>query len=102
VSYSYTVVLRREPEGSYTVTVPALPGCLTSGENVADAIAMARDVIPLFMGALRDQGLPVPADRPRVSLSMRGTSEVLAYKLSFADDQDDAGAGERQGVAAVA
>jgi hypothetical protein len=30
--YVYTVLLRAEPEGSYTVTCPALPGLVTFGE----------------------------------------------------------------------
>ncbi len=31
---TYTVVLDPDPdEGGYTVTVPALPGCITQGET---------------------------------------------------------------------
>jgi len=26
---SYQIILRKEPEGGYTVLVPALPGCVT-------------------------------------------------------------------------
>ncbi|CAD7772902.1 hypothetical protein AIOGIFDO_01319 [Candidatus Methanoperedenaceae archaeon GB37] len=26
---SYIILLRREPEGGYTVIVPSLPGCVT-------------------------------------------------------------------------
>jgi len=28
---NYRILLRREPEGGYTVTVPTLPGCVTFG-----------------------------------------------------------------------
>ena len=32
---TYTIVLDPDPdEGGYTVTVPALPGCITQGETV--------------------------------------------------------------------
>ena len=44
----YRVLLREEPEGGYTVFAPALPGCVTYGENVAEAMAMAREAIELF------------------------------------------------------
>ena len=30
----YRILLRREPEGGYTVTVPMLPGCVTYGETI--------------------------------------------------------------------
>ncbi len=31
---NYKILLHKEPEGSYTVSVPALPGCNTYGEDV--------------------------------------------------------------------
>lgn len=46
----YTVVLTPEPDGSaYNVVVPALPGCLTWGATVEEALAMARDAIATFL-----------------------------------------------------
>ncbi len=36
--YQYTIILHPDTEeGGYTVTVPALPGCVTQGETLADA-----------------------------------------------------------------
>ena len=45
---NYRITLRKEPEGGYTVTVPSLPGGITYGENVDDAIANAREAIELY------------------------------------------------------
>jgi predicted RNase H-like HicB family nuclease len=61
VKLTYTVVLTRESNGTYTVEVPALPGCLTFGETVAEALLMAEDAIQLFVEALGAKGKPVPA-----------------------------------------
>ncbi len=36
----------------YTVTVPALPGCITYGEDVEEAISMAEEVIELYIEEL--------------------------------------------------
>ncbi len=44
----YRILLRKEPEGGYTVTVPTLPGCVTFGETVDEAIAMAREAIEIY------------------------------------------------------
>jgi len=30
---SYRILLKKEPEGGYTVTVPSLAGCVTYGKN---------------------------------------------------------------------
>ena len=42
---TYRIMLNREPEGGYTVTVSSLPGCVTYGENVDEAIVMAKEAI---------------------------------------------------------
>ena len=35
---SYRILVRKEPEGGYTVIVPSLPGCITYGETIEEAI----------------------------------------------------------------
>jgi predicted RNase H-like HicB family nuclease len=53
---SFTVVLTPEPDGSaYNVTVPALPGCLTWGATVEDALVMARDAIAVYLEGEEDE-----------------------------------------------
>jgi predicted RNase H-like HicB family nuclease len=37
------VILSEEPEGGYSVAVPALPGCFSEGETEAEALANARE-----------------------------------------------------------
>jgi predicted RNase H-like HicB family nuclease len=60
----YTIILDPdEEEGGYTVTVPALPGCVTQGETLEDAIAMARDAIQGYLEALVKDGQPIPEER---------------------------------------
>ncbi len=43
-SLRYTVLLYPD-EGVYSVVVPALPGCVTWGHTVDEALTMARDAI---------------------------------------------------------
>ena len=51
--YCYTVILDRDPEeGGYTVTVPALPGCVTEGDTVEESLAMAREAIAGYLESL--------------------------------------------------
>ncbi|HJT55658.1 MAG TPA: type II toxin-antitoxin system HicB family antitoxin [Ktedonobacteraceae bacterium] len=61
--YEYTIILQPDTdEGGYTVTVPALPGCVTQGETIEEAIAMAKDAIRLHVEALIAEGQPVPQE----------------------------------------
>ncbi|MHB8598825.1 MAG: type II toxin-antitoxin system HicB family antitoxin [Ktedonobacteraceae bacterium] len=63
-SYQYTIILHPDPEdGGYTVTVPALPGCITQGDTLEEAIAMAKDAIRLHVESLIADGEPVPKER---------------------------------------
>jgi antitoxin HicB len=62
--YRFAIILHPDPEeGGYTVTVPALPGVVTQGETLEEAIAMARDAIHRHVAALRADGEPVPEER---------------------------------------
>jgi len=58
---SYRILLRQEPEGGYTVLVPLLPGCITFGADIAEAIVMAREAIELYIESLIAHGEEVPA-----------------------------------------
>ena len=56
-TYQYSIILHPDPEeGGYTVTVPALPGCVTQGETIEEAIAMAKDAIRLHVESLLAEG----------------------------------------------
>lgn len=54
--HTYKIHLHKEPEGGFTVIVPALPGCITYGEDTDEAIAMAREAIELYIEELQDRG----------------------------------------------
>jgi antitoxin HicB len=61
--YTYTIILHPDPEeAGYTVTVPALPGCVTQGETLEEAIAMAKDAIRLHIDSLLADSEPVPEE----------------------------------------
>ncbi|WP_250987945.1 type II toxin-antitoxin system HicB family antitoxin [Methanoculleus oceani] len=61
-SLNYRILLRKEPEGGYTVIVPTLPGCVTFGETVDEAIAMAREAIELYIEGMLARGEEIPTE----------------------------------------
>ena len=61
--YQYTIILHPEPEeGGYSVSVPALPGCLTQGETIEESIANAKEAISLYLESLIADGEPIPEE----------------------------------------
>lgn len=73
---SYTIQLRPEPEGGFTVLVPALPEIVTYGVDEAEALAMARETIELALEVRREEGDEIPADI--VPLTRRLTVDIAA------------------------
>ena len=46
---TFQLVFEADPQGGSTVTVPALPGCITYGKDMPEARAMAREAIELYL-----------------------------------------------------
>jgi antitoxin HicB len=68
----YKVLLKPEPEGGYTVNVPALPGCITYGQTLEEAKSNAQEAIELFVESLKEHGEDIPSD-----------ADVLEYNLQL-------------------
>lgn len=68
--YTYKILLHKETEGGYTVSVPALPGCITYGDNVDEAIAMAKEAIELYIEELQERGEAIPDDSNTLEYSL--------------------------------
>lgn len=58
----YTVVVHPAEEGGYWVEVPALPGCLSHGETVDEALAKIREAIEAHLEAFREEGQEIPSE----------------------------------------
>jgi predicted RNase H-like HicB family nuclease len=48
------VVLEPSGDGGYTVTVPALPGCISEGETREEAVRNIREAIELYLEPVED------------------------------------------------
>jgi predicted RNase H-like HicB family nuclease len=69
MQYTYKIMLHKEPEGGYTVSVPALPGCITYGEDIDEAMAMAKEA-DLYIEELESRGEEIPDDTNTLEYSL--------------------------------
>ena len=60
---AFDVLLRPEPEGGFTVRVPAFPEIVTWGDDEAEVLAMAQEAIELVIEDRLARGEPVPSNR---------------------------------------
>jgi predicted RNase H-like HicB family nuclease len=58
----YTIHLLPEPEGGFTVRVPALPPVITYGETQEEALANAREAIEAVLEVYQEDGIEIPQD----------------------------------------
>lgn len=56
----FLVYLERAEEGGYIASCPQLPGCVTQGETVEEALAMIKDAIQGYIASLQKHGEPIP------------------------------------------
>jgi predicted RNase H-like HicB family nuclease len=58
----YTVVLEKDEDGVYIVTVPALPGCISDGKTVEEALINIKEAIQGFIEDMIVDGESIPND----------------------------------------
>ncbi|MCD8379980.1 MAG: type II toxin-antitoxin system HicB family antitoxin [Lachnospiraceae bacterium] len=60
----YTAIIEPNVSGRYYAHVPDLPGCVTSGRNLKEAIDMITDAANLWLVSAEDHhdSIPVPTD----------------------------------------
>lgn len=48
------VILEPSDEGGYTVYVPALPGCISEGDNIDEALINIQEAIELYLEPIQE------------------------------------------------
>lgn len=48
------IILEASDEGGFTVTVPALPGCISEGETREEAISNIKEAVQIYLEPIED------------------------------------------------
>ena len=59
--YIYPAIFTPEEGGGYSVTFPDLEGCYTCGDDFADAMKMAQDILPFSLVDYEDNNREIPS-----------------------------------------
>jgi len=57
----FNIVIHKDDDSDYGISVPDLPGCFSAGSSLEDALAGAREAIECHIEGLMQDGQPVPA-----------------------------------------
>lgn len=58
--YVYPAVFHSNADGSFTVTYPDLPGCISEGKSLGNAMYMAQSALTQWVEYLTDKKQPIP------------------------------------------
>ena len=59
MTYIYTAVFDIAEDGTVYARVPDLPGCITTGRNLSDAIKQITDAASIWLVTAEDEGLDI-------------------------------------------
>ena len=71
----FTILIEKNEDMGYTVTVPSLPGCITQGDTWDETITNAKEAIAGHIEALKTLGKQIPMEIPvKVPIEVGATS----------------------------
>lgn len=56
--FKYTAVFSPEETGGYSITIPALPGCVSQGETFEEALANIKEAAELYLEDMKESDIP--------------------------------------------
>ena len=71
MEYVYPAIFHANDDGSYTITYPDLPGCISEGKTLVNAVYMAQSALSQWIEYLisKNQALPRATDIKGVAVS---------------------------------
>ena len=60
-NYIYPAIFHANDDGSYTITYPDLPGCISEGKTLGNAMHMAQSALAQWIEYLSDKKLEIPS-----------------------------------------
>lgn len=92
-SLPYTIEIVRQDEETWFARVVELPGCITEGNTLAEAVAMIQDAMSAWIEIALDDGRPIPEPR-----SLEDYSGKFVLRLPQSLHRDLAAAAAHEGV----
>jgi predicted RNase H-like HicB family nuclease len=89
MKYVYPAVFRKSPDASYTVTFPDIPGCLSEGKTLEEALFMAQSALTEMIEYYQDEKLPLDAPTTNIAVLRSALSENDFVQFVCADIKDN-------------
>jgi len=64
MEFIYPAIFHKNGDGSYTISYPDLPGCITEGKSLGNAMYMAQSALTQWIDYLTDKNQKIPDASP--------------------------------------
>jgi predicted RNase H-like HicB family nuclease len=81
----YPAIFHENSDGSYTITYPDLPGCISEGKSLGNAMGMAQSALTEWIEYLTDKAQPIPEPSKLKTIAI-GSDEFVS--LVYSDIRD--------------
>ena len=79
----YPVVLHKDPDSDYGVTVPDVPGCYSAGSTVDEALQSAKEAVECHLEGLLRDGENIP--QPSAIEQHQGNADFVGGTWAYVD-----------------
>ena len=87
MDYIYPAIFKLNKSETYTITFPDIPGCITEGKNLSDALIMATDVLTAVLECMLDDGNTLPKSSPINSVKAPAKGFVNLVRADIRDNR---------------
>ena len=83
MNHVYPAIFTANDDGSYTITYPDLPGCISEGKTLANAMHMAQSALTQWIGYLTDINVvpPEATDIKSVTTSIKEFTTLICADI---------------------
>ena len=87
MEYAYPAIFHKNEDTTYTITFPDLPGCISEGKSIANAIFMSQAALTQWIEYLNDKKMQLPAPSPLASIHVEADEFINFVCIDYKENR---------------
>ena len=87
MEYAYPAIFHKNEDSTYTITFPDLPGCISEGKSIANAIFMSQAALTQWVEYSKDKKVQLPEPSPLASIPVEKDEFVNFVCINYKENR---------------
>lgn len=87
MEYAYPAIFHKNEDSTYTITFPDLPGCISEGKTIANAIFMSQAALTQWVEYSKDKKTQLPEPSPLASITVEKEEFVNFVCINYKENR---------------